>query len=69
MSNRDFLSLGGRLPGRGGESPAAFLAQQSILCSIPTSTTLQTVSLRPQTKSGPPPALVPCLSWGPWAGS
>ena len=31
MSNRDFLSLGGRLPGRGGESPAAFLAQQSIL--------------------------------------
>lgn len=60
---------GGRLPGSGGDSPAAFLAQQSILCAIPTSTTLQTVPLPPQTKSGPPSALVPCLSRGPCAGS
>ena len=35
-------------------SPEAFLAQRSVLCASPTSTTLQTVPLPLQTKSGPP---------------
>ena len=63
MSNRDFLSLGGRLPGSGGDSPAAFLAQQSILCAIPTSTTLQTVPLTPadQVRASPHPCSLPFL--------
>lgn len=46
-------------------SSAAFLAQQSVLCGSPASTTLQTAPLLLQTKSGPPSAPVPCLSRAP----
>lgn len=48
-------------------SPEAFLAQQSVLCASP-GTTLQTVPLPLQTKSGPPSAPVPYLSQAPALG-
>lgn len=49
-------------------SPETFLAQWSVLCASPTSTTLQTVPLPLQTKSGPPSTSVPCLSQAPALG-